>query len=109
MRDNATPPKISTALIKSLGGKPCQSLRLYCGRGGAKTACSAVSSSGAIVKAGTIPTTRQASTSSSAGKRIRNGGSRGVRETAVGGGPKNTSRMKRSEYATVNMLAAVTI
>ena len=40
---------------------------------------------------------RQASTRTSTGKRIQRGGSCGVRGSSVGAGPKNTSRMKRSE------------
>ena len=47
--------------------------------------------------AGTMPTTRHASTNNSAGNRMRNGGSRGLRGRVWDGGPKKTSRIKRSE------------
>jgi hypothetical protein len=62
-----------------------------------------------MVKDGAMPTTRHARTRSSAGNRMRNGGSCGARGRSFGAGPKNTSRMNRSEYATVNMLARVTM
>ena len=52
--------------------------------------------------AGAIPTTRQASTSSSTGKRIQRGGSCGSRGRSSAGLPKKIE-MKRSEYATLNM------
>ena len=50
-----------------------------------------------MVSAGTMPTTRQASTRNSTGKRIQRGGSCGVRGRSRGGGPKKTPWMKRSE------------
>ena len=50
-----------------------------------------------MVIAGRMPTTRQASTSNSIGKRIQRGGSCGVRGRPTGAGPKNTPWMKRSE------------
>ena len=97
MKYTATPPPIATTLIRSSGVKPCQTARLYAGVAGPSTARTAVSRAGPIVTAGAMPTTRQASTRSSTGNRIQRGGSWGVRGRPVGAGPKNTSRMKRSE------------
>ena len=58
-------------------------------------------------QAGSMPTTMHTSTSSSTGTRIQCGGSCGRWGRSVAGGPKNTSTVKRSEYATLNMPARV--
>ena len=50
-----------------------------------------------MVRPGTMPTTRQASTRNMIGNRIQNGGSCGSRGKSAGGGPKNTQWMKRIE------------
>ena len=52
---------------------------------------------GPTVAAGTMPTTRQVTTSTSTGKRIQRTGSCGSRGRSTGGGPKKTWWMKRSE------------
>ncbi len=54
-----------------------------------------------------MPTTRQASTSSSTGTRIQCGGSWGSRGRSSAFGPQNTSTVKRSEYATLKTPASV--
>ena len=50
-----------------------------------------------MVSAGTMPTARQITTSTSTGSRIRNGGSCGVFGRSGLSGPKKTLWMKRSE------------
>ena len=60
-----------------------------------------------MVRAGKMPTSRQARTSSALGASIQRVGSCGVRGRFVASGPKNTRCTSRSEYATLNTPASV--
>src|SRR3989344_5565407 len=101
------PPPNATRLITNGVLKPCHTARLYVGSSPPTTGRAAAAREAPTDHAGNVPTTRQASTSSSTGTRIQCGGSCGGRGGAGGGGPKNTSTVKRSEYATLNMPATV--
>ena len=75
--------------------RPCQIARLYSGRVPPTTGRAAAASSGPMICAGNMPTSRQVNTSSSTGARIQRGGSWGVCGRSVAGSPKNTSTVKR--------------
>ena len=105
-RYSSAPPAVAIRLITSGRLKPCQTARLYSGSAPPTTGNAAVASSGPIVQAGSVPTSTQASTSSSTGTRIQCTGSCGGRGQS-GGAPKNTSWPKRSEYTTANTPASV--
>ena len=87
---------MATALISSGTLKPCHTARSYSGIAGPRVATAATCRIGSMLTPGTLPTTRQASTSSSTGKRIQRGGSWGARGSSRAGGPKKMP-MKRSE------------
>src|SRR5687768_3450059 len=69
---------------------------------GPNTDRDAISRYGSMV-AGNIPTTRQAVTSRALGSSIQRGGSWGFFGRSSAGGPKNTCRINRREYATLNV------
>src|SRR5688500_19088851 len=75
---------------------------------GRNTERDAISRYGSMV-AGNIPTTRQAVTSSALGSSIQRGGSCGFFGRSSAGGPKNTCRINRNEYATLNVPQITTI
>ena len=77
--------------------QPCQMARLYSGRSPPTTGVAAAARKLPTAHAGSMPTTRQASTSSSTGTRIQCGGSCGSCGRSVALGPKKTSMVKRSE------------
>ena len=82
------PPSNATKLISSGIVKPCQTARLYAGALSPSTDLTAVARNGPIVSAGSTPTSRQASTRISIGKRIHGGASRGSCGSPDGAGPK---------------------
>src|SRR3982751_4516191 len=96
-------------LISSGRLNPCHKARLYVGNSPPTTGVAAVARKAPTDHAGAMPTTRQISTSNSTGTRIQCGGSCGCFGTSGGpqGGPKNTSKTKRAEYATLKMPAIV--
>jgi hypothetical protein len=59
--------------------------------------------------AGSVPTNKHSNTSVALGNNIKRVGSCGWRGNSAGALPKNTWRMKRAEYATLNMPARVAI
>ena len=92
------PPASARKLIHSGRLKPCQTARSNPGSVPPTTGCAAVLRMWWIDHCGTMPTTRQASTSTSIGTRIQCGGSCGTRgRWAQVSGPKNTRAVKRSE------------
>ena len=72
-----------------------------------KMAAAAGASSAPKVQAGTMPTATQMTTGISTGTFIQRGGSWGVFGRFIGSPLKNTSWMKRREYATANTPAKV--
>jgi hypothetical protein len=104
----ARPPAIAIALMSSGRLKPCQTARWYSGGDACSTAVAATCTSGPKVAAGSTPTTRHTSTSRATGSFMNSGGSWGCgRGTSFGSPWKNTSWMKRTEYATEQMPAKV--
>ena len=87
----------ASTLISSGVVKPCQTRGCSRACASPSTERAAASRNGPIVTRGNDADHRQASTSSSIGKRIQRGGSCGSRGRLAGGGPKNTPWMKRSE------------
>ena len=95
---SAMPPSMATRLICSGTLKPCHTARSKAGSVPPTTGAAALLSTALMDHCGTVPTTRQASTSSSTGTRIQWGGSCGWRGNSLQVfGPKNTSTVKRSE------------
>ena len=91
------PPTSATTLMPSGRLKPCQTARLNSGSSPPTTGRAAACKNLPTDHAGKMPTTRQASTSSSTGTRIQCGGSCGCIGRSVAGGPQNTSIARRSE------------
>src|SRR5205823_1636013 len=104
---STAPPARAIALISSAGVKPCQILSVNSGSAPPTTCREAAASEGPMESAGTTPTTRQRTTSTSTGTRIHFGGSSGCLGVLLDGGPKKTSTAKRSEYATLPIPANV--
>ena len=77
--------------------KPCQTARLYSGMRRAEDGVQRGFEQGAYRESGDDADHKACQHEKLGGKRMRNGGSCGVRGRSFGGGPKNTSRMKRSE------------
>jgi len=70
---------------------PCQTCRLYSGRGAPTEAVAATASRGATVPAGNTPTRRQVATRTSTGTFMYAGGSWGTLGRSTGSPLKNTS------------------
>jgi hypothetical protein len=106
-RYSSTPAVVATRLMTSGRFTPCQTARLYSGMSSPRMLWAAEARNGPTVSPGSTPTSRHMNTSSALGNSIHRGGSCGARGRSVAGGPKNTWRMKRSEYATLNAPAMV--
>ena len=76
--------------------QPCQRARLYDGSCPPTTGPAAAFRMGPMIVAGSTPTARQSTTSSSTGTRIQCTGSCGSRGRSEARRPKNTSTAKRS-------------
>ena len=96
-RYTAAPPSRAARLMRKGVLRPCQTARLKEGNSPPTTGKAAALRYLPTDHAGSMPTTRQASTSSSTGTRIQCGGSCGVSGRSVAAGPQNTSMVKRSE------------
>ena len=84
-------PSLAAAAAPVVGGTlPAYSLAVWHGVT-PTTGAAAAASDGPIDRAGTMPTTRQVSTSSCTGTRIQRGGSSGARGRSVDGSPKKMS------------------